>query len=130
VGYYTFGSAAAANWVGNKNGWSGSFGWSWGLSALTVVGGLGLAAVLVTAAADDASGRGYYYAAEGVGLLCLAGAPAMATVGYNIGARRRTPSSLQNRLGTPCFSARLERPHEPGQHRAVALDARLLTVRF
>ena len=128
-GGLTLGSAAAANWIGNRMGWSGSFRWSWGLSALSVGGGYALAAGVGYAARNDLSGSGAGVAAV-LGYAGMLAAPAMAAVGYNIGAKRREPLSWQDRIDPPSFTARVEAPCEPGEQRAVTLDAKLLTLRF
>jgi MFS family permease len=119
---FLFGCPVGANWAGNARGWSGSFGRSLGLALIPPAAALGILYLSSEASSDALMAAGVAVA--------VVGTPVMASVGYNIRATRGEPRSWENRLAPPSFAARAVDSPEPGERREMALDARLLTVRF
>lgn len=115
---YVIGSAAAANRAGNQRGWSGSGGWSLALAAAPAAG----TTIAIPMDNEVAGGVGFY--------LSLFVVPALASIGYNIGATRREPRAWESRFAPPTFASRMESSPEPGRRGEVAFDAKLLSVRF
>lgn len=115
---YAVGSSLAANWIGNRRGWSGSFGGSLGLALVPT----GLAALCLSTGEGGVQLVGVF-----LGALFT---PVMAAVGYNAEATRREPRSWNSRFQPPRFAATLEGSHAAGGCRSLVMDARLLTVRF
>lgn len=58
----------------------------------------------------------------------VVGTPALAAVGYNIGATRRELRSWENRLVPPSLETRMAGSAETGT--SVCFDARIVAVRF
>ncbi|HTW91689.1 MAG TPA: hypothetical protein VMH22_08265 [bacterium] len=119
---YSAGSAAGAGWVGQALHWDGSPAWSYGLAFVP--------AVVVGSAAIIGKRVAYSGWRDASIWFLIAGAPVLATVGYN---RQVSPGGYgyhPGRFLPPSLAARFERQREAGERPGVTVDARLLTVRF
>jgi len=121
---YSAGSAIGARMVGRALYFDGNSNLSYELAFVppVVVIGAGVVYALKGSAPS-------YLAGNAALVTLVAGPPILATVGYNIGV---TPgyASSHSRLQPPSFAARLEQSCGAEHRTVVALDARLLRVRF
>lgn len=124
LGAYSAGSGLGAGTVGRALHFDGNSSLSYDLAFVPPVMLIG-AGIVYALKGSDPSDQAWNAAL----VTLIAGPPIMATVGYNIGV---TPgyASSHSRLEPPSFAARLEQSRGAEHRTVVALDAKLLCVRF